>query len=739
MDKALQDRSTDLYIKKILGRFSEMFQTADPSTPKNIFMRDEFMAFSALLYSHTESEKELKNTLSVLKSNAREYISHHYIPALNALRGMEEELHYELQFVEQFNQIEVNFKNLVAYFEKFFYQFDKRETQKCYFLEGTSRQIFEGLFIEIVIISYRHDIIKVIQRWFNNYLVESVGEKPLSDMRVFLGSIAKYIFSDVFIKEKIAKDIETTIFNVADVKMKKFVNGLNSANITTAIKNSVEFKNLLRHTLSSVFDERPFFDNIKTEINSLMNKIVLQNILTRLKQNNFQEINTIIDSNDQVNLAGISALFTDSDDKIEDFKDFFINYISNKGLDILKSSGPNFKEVQQLIEFLTEMDEIIARVFMNNRALRYAKNKALEKIVESAGSASIKSDRDFTKRFYGLLNQMIEERRPISRNFETMSEIASYLNPKAFGQYFSAAFVRRIVDRNYIQKDFIYEEVVLKLFVAKMGEECCQNILSVLRDIETFRNEKKPAFEKFKQNLMLKADSADLNLTVVSKKDYDHQIILKAHPSFKFYETITENFFHSDPKNDKKNIEFDYSCGLCQYEVQFACGVYLLEGPPIILSMLLFLAESSGVSAQKVVSSLVASSPLKESDLLRKFTMVLNYLVNQNLVIVSEGAYSINAKFTSDKKHIELTLPKEKEEQLEGEDDSVQKERYIDIESKIMYLVKKSMRTADELRDMIANKTPNFELSAFRKSLNYLVQNEYLSRRSGNPDIYTYK
>lgn len=739
MDKTVQDRSADLYIKKILSRFSEMFQTGDSSMPKNIFLREEFMAFSALLYSHTESEKELKNTLSVLKSNARDFIVHHYIPALDALRANEGTQHFEGQFVEHFNQIEINFKNLVAYVEKFFYQFDKRETQKCYFLEGTSRQIFESLFIENVIIGYRHDIIKVIQRWFNHFIVESVDQKQLSDMRLFLCSIAKYIFSDVFIKEKIAKDIETSILNVADLKMKKFVSNISTATITTAIQESVDFKNILRHNLGSVFDETPFFDNIKAEINGLLNKIVLQNILTRLKQNNFQEINTIIDSNDQVNLSGISALFTDSDDKIEDFKDFFINYISNKGLGILKNPGVNFKEVEQLIDFLIEMDDIIARVFMNNRALRYAKNKALEKIVESIGNTAVKSDKDFTKRFYGLLNQMIEERRPIARPFETMSEIASYLNPRAFGQYFSAAFVRRIVDRNYIQNDFAYEEGVLKLFVAKMGEECCQNILSVLKDIETFRNEKQVSFEKFKQNLMLKPDSAELSLTVISKKDYDDQIVLKGQSSFKFFETIAENFFHADPKNNNKNIEFDSSCGFCQYEVQFASGVYLLEGPPIVLSILIFLAESSGVSVQKIVSSLVASSTLKDADLLRKFTLILNYLANQKLVIFSEGVYTINSKFASDKKHIELTLPKESEEQLEGEDDNVQRERYIDIESKIMYFVKKGMKTADDLRDMIANRMTNFDLLAFRKSLNYLVQNDYLNRKPGNPDVYVYK
>lgn len=80
MDKNGCDKKIESYLNQVFQAFKEAFITDQNYPPQPILNREAFMNFSVLLYKQTESEKEIKTVMSILKACIWDIIIGSYIP-----------------------------------------------------------------------------------------------------------------------------------------------------------------------------------------------------------------------------------------------------------------------------------------------------------------------------------------------------------------------------------------------------------------------------------------------------------------------------------------------------------------------------------------------------------------------------------------------------------------------------------------------------------------------------------
>lgn len=722
------EKSLEVILQKIFDRFYETYLSNRPEENFIILNKTEYMDLSILIDSGTCSESSLQSAYRLLKETIRRFIQNAYLPVFNLGFSVEINTKNYLQLIELYVTAIKNFDKAKQYIKKFYRHLDSKSVQKMYLLDRTSWDHFDVAFKEILIAKYKVHLIKLIFIWFLENHASEINEQSMQNFRVFLKSFVELANNSLFHIEKLKKEIETEIKKVFENKARVFYQSCSKFPTTEYLQATAHFKSRVRQNIDTIVEDIPLLNSLQVDIHSEVNKCLLDNIILRLVNNDFLEISLILENKDVESLRNIYILFLDSEEKIEKFKDFFTKFITQKSLKIMSIQLPEQKEVDALVAFLIEIDDIIATHFINNKNLRYSTNKAIEIFMGELSSNKSQIQNDFFLiRIFDYLKSKIDRQESVSQSIKKLSDIITYTSAKAFNKYVTTYLTKKVLNYYYRRNDFGPELEIMSVFKTKMGDESCAQLISILKDLSEYSIKNLSKFEAFKKNLNLPIlESRSLNLLLVSKYDHTPPFNANATKEFRFFTDIIESFYSVHIKNENQQLEFDFTFGYCETEVDFGQIKFTICGNPLYSLILITISDKGPINFQQLVNYLINQSSIKVVEYQRDVLFYINQLLENNLICKNDNMYSFNRGFQPVfDSFINLKYIENRQEDTPS--DCIEKiDRNYEMESKIMRMVKTRSHSVEELRTYLQTDIFNFDLNWFRLSLQYLIQNDLL-------------
>lgn len=723
-------------LQKIFDCFGNSLSENFPNYQQSPISKQEYINLAIALDAGTISEENLNTAFRTLKDQIRKFIQSVYLPAFQLIFSTEiNNLNY-LKTIEQYNKIIINLQKLKEIIRRFFVKLDSKTYQKMYAMEKTSSDCFDCLFKEMVIAKYKVQFIKLIFIFFVENYATDCPEIVINNFVLFLRTFSEFANNQLFSIEKLKKEIENEIKKVFEAKTKAFYQSVVNLNVSEFLNQTAKFKSQVRLNVRVIIDQIPLLQTLKYDIQTELNKNLLDNIINRLIQNEFREISQIMDQKNIESLKNIYVLFLDCEEKIEKFKDFFTRFITQRSLRIMSVHLSEQKEVDDLITFLLEIDDIISAHFQGNKNLKYSMNKAIELVVSELSSQKNKIQNEyFINRIFSNLKRKIEKQEIISNRLEKLSDIISYISVKSFDKNITAFLTKRILNFNYRKTNFDSELSILSLFRAKMGDECCAHLISILKDMHDFQTRNAGKFETFKNNMHSTAlNQSELNLTLVSKYDHIPPFGVIEPMYFRFFSKIINDFFTQMLKSDNQQLELDFTFGFCETEIEFNSGKCTISGNPVYSILMMFISDKEIVSFHQIVNGMVDQQSIRVTDFQKDIQFYLNQLLEIKVIVKIDNLFSINKSFfVGDKGLFALKYIESQQEDQPAETEE-KSDRNYEFESRIMRSVKSRQYLVDELKNSLMAEMPYFEITGFRNSLQFLLQSELIVKSGINQE-----
>jgi len=318
-------------------------------------------------------------------------------------------------------------------------------------------------------------------------------------------------------------------------------------------------------------------------------------------------------------------------------------------------------------------------------------------------------------------------------------KLLAYVSDKdLFSEFYRKKLSRRLISGLSASEDA--EKAVLTRLKQQCGAQFTSKMEGMVNDL-AIAKEKETAFQEW-LNIRNTKLPIDMSVTVLTTGFW---------PTFKQIEMSLPqemmvgleafNKFHDESQNKTRKLTWQFSMGTVHLKATFD-KVYELIVAPIHVSVL----QQFNDCTQLSYADIRDKTKLAEEDLdraLASLTLLKYKILNKSPAgrsIGKQDVFSINIKFTDRARRVRISLPPIDDRRKVQED--VDKDRQISIEAGIVRIMKsrKVLQHQQLVMEVVQqlSKMFNPDMKVIKRSIERLIDREYLERDANNTQLYKY-
>lgn len=423
-------------------------------------------------------------------------------------------------------------------------------------------------------------------------------------------------------------------------------------------------------------------------------------------------------------------------------------HISQTGLTVIKSVGINSGPapyIEALLEIYRKFHKLISITFHADSAFLSALDKACSTIVNYRHDPkrSCKSPELLAKYCDSILKKSTKRMADAELD-ETLSDIIvifKYIDDKdIFQKFYSKMLAKRLIHNLSVSMDA--EESMISKLKHACGHEYTNRLHQMFTDM-SISADLNSSFSNFLTNtgvvlgqsfslLVLKSNSWPLGQTSVSPLTIPSQLVKSVQ--------MFEEYYNGQFSGRKLTWLQHLSSG--EVRVAYLKRPYFITVTMYQMTVILLFNDRTSIS----FSDISASTQLLDKELKR----TLQSLVDAKLIEKSKEeddtqcTFSLNMNFSNKRTKLKITAAVQRETQQESEQtlSSVDNDRKMYLQAAIVRVMKsrKVLKHNNLIQEVISQAQSRFtpNISMIKKCIEALIDKQYLERRDGNKEEYSY-
>ena len=740
MERSDAQKQVETYLATLFAKSKEALEDGRLVEVSQVFDKPTYMQFLWQINSLSHSSDEIKNCYRVLRLETAKLVDGSIRKTVEAYQQGEADTS---GFISRVTALIANVKGVERMVGRFFCYFDKKEMQCTNFLDETSSELIRNQFFDNFMLKYKAELFRAIKEATG----PSVFKQPDGELVRFLDGLSYFLGVKDRKRNKYCEELMKRMIAVVNDEILAVMKELPGD-----IYDRLRFVHKLNKTIvensAQLIPPLAAFDYLREALLGLIDSTLVDQ-LRRDFLKNTEALTTVFGNEDTEDLRMLVELVRQADPaSLVYFKEPFKNFMIQIESAIISHWHENSEElVGRLILFFKSCNEKITGVFERDTNLIFARNKAIECMMQENLSHlgdNIPVASLITSSLLRYVTQHIAAysggggEHQVEQEFEPVVDILSYTDSKEFFKDFNKFFIARLIDTNHL-RELNYERAIIGVFERKLGETVLGPILSVYNEIAGFKA-KQTAFETFRDAHSTKK-GVEFNITQVSQKDIEPQTVYRQTQQFMYFSGLYSTYFGLDRANQNKKYFMSFELGHAELDYEVNGKKYTIAAKPVYALMLFRLMDlkprTIGELARELAQEPFASDPAFKA----RLEGLLGDLTSTKLVVQLDNQYKLNEQFSSAESDIVLGTEgffhsaKRATEERES-----RAEKSLEYESKIMKIIKqvKNM-SVREIEEYLSNTTTDFNVERCREALGYLLDRELVLRHYQKADLIIFK